>query len=286
MSLLSVQWDIDIVAQSSVIHRDDYSGAATIFTPFRREDIISPAGKRVRVPIVSGGSFRGILRRIGEGLTAAILNYETSLPTPAAHLLTNGGRLAKTTRPLTDEQERRLNDLLPQVAVFGGAASGRVLSGLLAVDKVRPEVAELAHILNRCPKGELPKALTVLGEETFTHLNDHRPHPGHPPGPDYDPATSPLGRYAVETLRAGTRLQTQTRLDNATAAQVSFFSDVLAAFADRGHLGARSAAGHGRITATITRTVKRGKLPARRVDWAGELAGRRADALSALNELT
>jgi len=131
MSLVSVHFDIDVLAQSSIVHREDYSAVGTDnFALFRREKIITPTGEVMQVPIVSGSSFRGILRRIGESLTAGVLDYEdTALPIPAAHLLTNGGRLAKSARPLTDEEERRLKTLLPQIAVFGGAASGRIMSG-------------------------------------------------------------------------------------------------------------------------------------------------------------
>ncbi|MDD4865636.1 MAG: RAMP superfamily CRISPR-associated protein [Mycobacterium sp.] len=287
MSLLSVRWDLDLVAQSSIIHRDDYSqGNATIFSLFRREEIIGAHGKRLRVPILSGNSFRGVLRRIGESLTAEILDYENSLPVPAAHLLANGGRLAKTGQPLTDEQERRLKQLLPQVAVFGGAAGGRILSGLLAVGKVLPEIAELAHLLPRPPQAEPPSAMTALSEEGFTHLDDHRLLAGQPPAPDSDRDTSPLGRYSVETLRAGTRLQTWARIDNATPTQVAFLDTVLTDFANNGHLGARSAAGHGQLSATLTRSAVRGKLPKRDADWVGELAAHRDDALAALTALT
>lgn len=286
MTLLTVEWDIDIVTRSSIIHRDDYNlGGATTFTLFRSAEIIAANGKALRVPIVSGNSFRGILRRIGERLTASILDYENSLPVPAAHLLTNGGRLAKTNKPLTDEQERRLKELLPQVAIFGGSASGRILSGLLTVSDVLPEIAELTHILPRRPAAALPAAKTVLTAEGFTHLNDHRPQASQPPRPDYD-TTSPLGRFTVETLRAGTRLQTWACLDNATPAQVSFLTDVLDVFAVRGHLGARSAVGHGQITATINPTVRRGELPADAADWQGELARNRDDAIAALAALT
>ena len=110
MSLVSIHLDIDVLAQSSIVHREDYSAVGTDnFALFRREKIITPTGEVMQVPIVSGSSFRGILRRIGESLTAGVLDYEdTALPIPAAHLLTNGGRLAKSARPLTDEEERRL----------------------------------------------------------------------------------------------------------------------------------------------------------------------------------
>jgi hypothetical protein len=286
VNTLSVRWDLDILARSSIIHRDDYKSDATLFTPFRREAIFCADGRMRRVPILSGNSFRGILRRIGEGLTAAILDYENALPVPAAHLLTNGGRLAKTSRTLSDEQERRLKELLPQVAIFGGAASGRILSGLLTVANVNPEIAELAHILDRTPATPLPTARNVLAQESFTHLNDHRTLADQPPSPDYEYKTSPLGRYEVETLRAGTRLQTFARLDYATPTQVAFFANVLAVFADSGHLGAHSTAGHGHITATINTKVLRGQLPTDDVDWAGELAANRDEALAALTALT
>lgn len=286
MTLATIQWDIDVLARSSIIHRDDYTAAGTdTFTLFRREKIVTPTGDILRVPIVSGGSFRGLLRRIGEELTATVLNYETRLPVAAAHLMTNGGRLAKAAQRLTDEQERHLKDLLPQVAVFGGAVSGRIMSGLLTVGKVLPEFAELAHILSRTPSSPVVAALGTA-EESFTHLNDQRPTANHPPHSDSADETSPLGRFGVETLPAGTRLQTWVRIDHATPTQVAFLRDVLTVFAERGHLGGRAAAGHGRITATMHAKIFRGQLPDDRTDWAAELAEHRDEAIAALSQLT
>ncbi len=288
MSLHTVRWDIDIVAQSSIVHREDYTAAGTDnFALFRREKILSPAGEILMVPIVSGSSFRGVLRRIGEQLTAAILSYEdAALPIPAAHLLTNGGRLAKSASPYTDEDERHLKSLLPQIAVFGGAASGRIMSGLLNVGKVLPEVAELTHILPRPPQsGRLP-AVRTLADESFTHLSDHRPDSNQSPRTDIDEKTSPLGRFGQETLPAGTRLQTWVHLTNATDTQTAFVRDVLTTFATHGHLGGRTAAGHGRITATTTPTVLRGHLPDDTVDWQSDLAAHRHEAITALSKIT
>jgi hypothetical protein len=289
MSLSTIAFDIDVLAQSSIVHREDYTaiGGSDNFALFRREKVITPDGAVIQVPIVSGSSFRGVLRRIGESLTAAVLNYEdAALPIPAAHLLTNGGRLAKSARPFTDEDERRLKSLVPQVAVFGGAASGRIMSGLLTVGKVLPEIAELAHILPRPPRSTPLPAVLGLAEESFSHLADHRPNADQPPRADLDDTSSPLGRFGVETLPAGTRLQTWVRIANATDVQAAFLRDVLATFADHGHLGGRIAAGHGRVTAATTTTVHRGRLPAETVDWAAEMAAHRDDAIAALSALT
>ncbi len=288
MSLVSVHFDIDVLAQSSIVHREDYSAVGTDnFALFRREKIITPTGEVMQVPIVSGSSFRGILRRIGESLTAGVLDYEdTALPIPAAHLLTNGGRLAKSARPLTDEEERRLKTLLPQIAVFGGAASGRIMSGLLTVGKVLPEIAELAHLLTRPPQSPTLPAVLGVAEESFSHLSDHRITTAGAPRADFDENSSPLGRFGVETLPAGTRLQTWVRLANATAMQAAFLRDVLADFAGHGHLGGRIAAGHGQVTATITATALRGQLPDDSTDWVAELRAHRGDAIAALTQLS
>ncbi|TEA09116.1 RAMP superfamily CRISPR-associated protein [Mycobacteroides salmoniphilum] len=288
MTLLStIAFDVDVLARSSIVHREDYSALGTdTMALFRREKIITPTGAEALVPIVSGSSFRGVLRRIGEQLTAAVLNYEGGLPVPAAHLLSNGGRLAKSARPLTDEQERTLKTLLPQIALFGGAASGRIMTGLLAVGKVLPEIAELAHILPRPPGSPLRPAVLGVADEAFTHLSDHRPSTAVAPRTDSDAATSPLGHFEVETLPAGTRLQTWARLSDATPTQTAFLIDVLTVFAERGHLGGRIAAGHGRISATITTRVLRGQLPDPAVDWAADLAAHRDEALAALTNLT
>lgn len=291
--LNTVQFDIDVLALSSIVHREDYTEAGSdTFALFRREKFLAADGTDPLVPIISGSSFRGVLRRIGEELTAAVLNYEGTLPVPAAHLLTNGGRLGKSANPLTDEQERHLRDLIPQIAVFGGSASGRMMDGMTIVSKVYPEVAELAEVLRK-PRGPLRPAALLVDSEFYTHLSDHRPDLGRRRRGDTTTGTkktSPLGRFEVETLPAGTRLQAFVLITDATDQQLGFLAQVLAAFAERGHLGGRRADGHGQIRATIDIETRRG--PHRTlteltdIDWATPLSQRRDQALDALRALT
>ncbi|WP_308194044.1 RAMP superfamily CRISPR-associated protein [Mycolicibacterium neoaurum] len=161
------------------------------------------------------------------------------------------------------------------------------MSGLLTVGKVLPETAELAHILPRPPHSTpLPAVLSLAGEH-FTHLSDYRPATSQAPTVDAGTNdSSPLGRFGIETLPAGTRLQTWVRIANATAAQLAFLRDVLTQFSTHGHLGGRIAAGHGQLTATITPVILRGTLPEHTSDWATELAAHRDEAITALTELT
>ena len=53
MSLISVHFDIDVLARSSIVHREDYSAIGTDnFALFRREKILTPTGEVILVPIV------------------------------------------------------------------------------------------------------------------------------------------------------------------------------------------------------------------------------------------
>lgn len=173
--------------------------------------------------------------------------------------------------------------------MFGGAASNRIMSGLLTVGKVLPEVAELAHILPRPPRTTPLSSVFTFAEESFTHLSDHRPRADQAPHTDGDgDTTSPLGRFDVETLPAGTVFQTGVRLANATIGQVAFMHDVLSTFASRGHLGGRIASGHGSVTAIFSNIeVERGHLPDyNTVDWQAELKAHRNEAIAALSKIT
>jgi hypothetical protein len=160
------------------------------------------------------------------------------------------------------------------------------MSGLITVGKVLPEITELAHILPRPPQTTPLPAMVSVAEESFSHLSDHRATTSLPPCTDLNENSSPLGRFGVETLPAGTRLQTWVRLTNATPIQAAFLRDVLASFANYGHLGGRIAAGHGQVTATLAATVLRGQLPEGTTNWVTELATHRDDAIAALCKLS
>lgn len=289
--LWTVVFDIEMLALSSIVFRESRPrDDADTVTLFAKEKVVSSSGEILEgVPIVSGSSFRGSLRRVSEALTAGVLNYEQRLQTPVAHLLANGGRLAKSAAPLSDEDERTLRRLLPHIALFGGAASARTMSGLVAVEKVMPEVIELEHLLgDRVAGRNLISMDLLMSEEHFSHVSDARLTSASAPsfltGED-----SVQALLSVEVMPAGTRLHSRVRLSNATDLQLSYLRAVLDEFAEVGQLGGRRAAGHGRVSATITSTVRRGPagtVDAAAADWAGDLATHRAEAIAALAALS
>jgi hypothetical protein len=123
----TVTWTGTITAVSSLTHGGETRGTITLL---RRERIRQPGGDAVYVPLISGNSFRGVLRRIGEDLLREVLGYDGQIPLAAAHALRGGGALARTAaEPLSGQRLRQLRDLVPQLGVFGCAGGGRIIDG-------------------------------------------------------------------------------------------------------------------------------------------------------------
>lgn len=282
--LISAVFDVDITATTSIVHRDDTRNATSIQSLFRREKVLTPTGEVAVVPIISGNAWRGILRRTGETLLAEVLDYEGQLTPAAAHLLRNGGFLRKSTREMTPEQERELKTLVPLIGLFGGAANARVMSGKLVVSKVVPVTADTLHLLPTAPPdAPIPASVhTILGQESTSHSNDLSA--GATVTGETGEGFSPI-RLDTETLIAGTRLSGQIRLTHATSVEYALLADILKHFATHGHLGGRTAAGHGRIHATLSPIITSGTALSG-VDWRAAVAARRDAAIIALTNLT
>src|SRR5664279_5147163 len=136
-----IRWAADLTALSSIAHGGEQLGTISLL---RREKVLLPDGQLMLVPVISGNSLRGTLRRIREDLLRSELAYDGQLTLPAAHALRGGGALAKCQGPaLTGARLSTLRELIPQVGVFGTAAGGTIVDGCLQVGKVLPVVSEL-----------------------------------------------------------------------------------------------------------------------------------------------
>ena len=294
----TVTWNGTLTATSSIAHGGQTRGTITLL---RRELIVQPDGRLVHVPIISGNSLRGRLRRIGEELLRDTLHYEGQLPLSAAHALRGGGALAKTSSaPLSGRRLADLRALIPQVGVFGCAGGGRIVDGCLQTGKVVPYLAETAHILPgthpRLPAFDATQVETYIrGDDTSAHAftdalttDQVRVDPtGQPRLDELETATCDtalLMLYRVETFPAGTRFGTWLRLDRATNLEVAFFTDVLTVFTCHGRLGGRAAIGHGQVRTDLTRTVLAGQVVD--VNWRTHLLEHRDAALTALQALS
>jgi hypothetical protein len=272
--VMTVSWWGSITAISSIHHGAQTRGTVTTL---RRELVLQPGGAGVEVPVISGNTFRGRLRRVGEELLREALAYDGLLPAGVAHALRGGGALTKTGRePLSGARLARLRQLVPQLGVFGGAGGGSIIDGSLIVHKVIPHVRETAHITGV----ESDRGVWQLTQlESYARQDDATTR-------DF-PATDGLAvggqqmRFELETFPAGTVFSTGVQLRNPSPVEVSFFVDVLAEFTARGHLGGRIGAGHGRVRVDLVCDRDLGDL----VDWRDLVAAHRDEAFTALEGL-
>lgn len=282
----TVHWDLDIYALSSISHKDDSTSTTTAL--FRREEVIQPDGTGELVPIISGNSFRGTLRRIGEELLRDVLEYEGTLSLPAAHTLRSGGALRKTKgEPLSGSRLEQARNLIPLIGVFGGNSSSTMIKGRAQIGKVVPRVKETEHIMSRPSKLPLLSHFELLGIERYSRFDDSETA-DFPSTADQDTDAeknsttgSHLMRYEVETLPAGTNFESWIRLTRATDLQVAFFTDVLAEFTATGRLGGRLSIGHGMVRVESTLSTTAGTAAAA-VDWRKHMRSVRDEALEVL----
>lgn len=290
----TITWAGTLTATSSIAHGGESRGTITLL---RRELMSTPDGL-VHVPVVSGNTLRGRLRRIGEELLRDVVGYEGLLHPAAAHALRGGGALAKTGgEPLSGNRLHRLRELVPQIGVFGAAGGGTIINGALDVGKVVPHLAETAHITGVATDRS---AFTATQLESYTRQDDSTLHDfsdvlaTQPAAVELtfsqDGSPSVSGRssegnqmlFHVETFPAGTVFSTWLRLRRPTPLEASFFQQVLDTFHADGRLGGRVNVGHGQVRSNLLMTPGTcGQLP----DWRTQVAESRDEILQALGSL-
>jgi len=282
----TVTWSGTLTARSSIAHGGETRGTITLL---RRELLILPDGSQVYVPVISGNTLRGRLRRIGEELLRDVLTYEGLLHPAAAHALRGGGQLAKTGHePLSGSRLATLRSLVPHIAVFGAAGGGTIIDGALDVGKVVPHVQETAHITGQTTTRS---AFSATQLEAYTRQDDSDRHDFAGVttltiGPDGRPdltgteTTSQL-LFNVETFPAGSAFSAWLRLRRPSELQLAYFLDVLTEFGRSGHLGGRIAIGHGLVDVD----VQPDQLVSVDVDWRDHARAHRDEILTALDGL-
>lgn len=108
--------------------------------------------RRLRVPCVSGASFKATLREHAFGHMAEVLGLQDGqIDRDKLRLLLKGGKNDAGGQTVNLDEVRRLRDLYPLLAVFGSMDGGMPVRGEVQVSQVTPWVAELvdAHLLPR-----------------------------------------------------------------------------------------------------------------------------------------
>ncbi|GEM_PF-329805 len=281
-----------MVALSSVTQWGDSVGGTEQF--LRREKVVRPVGDKVEiieVPIISGNSWRGQLRRAGMKAMLQVLQQQLGrpiiLPAPAYFLAFSGGSLTKEAgRGIDMGYERYLRSLLPLLGVFGGAVGRHIIEGKLAIHKIVPVCAEVAHLLPVFLTGDSTadppidphpqlkmSHYDLIQMEPYTRSDPAKQTPlaelflapperqlleqpkvrmvknakGEEEEIAEKPGTAQQMRYGFETIAMGTTFSCGMRLRSVTALEFESFLFALREWSKEPIIGGQSGKGHARV---------------------------------------
>lgn len=255
-------------ALSAISHMGDSTGGTTSI--FRREKI-DLGEETIDVPIISGNSFRGLLRDRGMRFMLRELG-DPELSPPAFHFLTSGGALTKeASRGIHIGQARRLRSLIPLVGVFGGACGNQILEGKLQVGKWYPICRELVDFLPLRYR-QIPGTKTGFYEKTdvhsFTRTDDAKSEKWQKFLPQEQrtlleapkvkqakdgseiaekPGTAQQMRYSQEVMIAGTKFYCWLQLQDVTDLEYEAFVSALVEWSKAPFIGGQSRHGCGEV---------------------------------------
>lgn len=276
-----------MTALTSVSHIGETYG---VQAKLRREKIVTSDGEVEEIPIISGNSLRGILRDRGMLHMLRCLGYgvneETGevqgLSLAAFYFLFSGGALTKAGgRGIDIDEARRWRELIPLVALFGGAMGNQIMPGKCKIGKVTPICAETAHLLpERFVNGRMLSIWEIVQEEAYTRRDDEkdenlrpliapqvrglleaearekRAKSGTPLDVAGETGQKQQMRYFVETLAAGTEFFWELSLDDVSPCEFDAMAITLAEFAKAPYIGGKSGVGLGKVSIRFDKWIE------------------------------
>lgn len=236
---VSVKIPLKMTALAPISHNSDERAGNTAF--FRTMAIAIPGGDTATVPVISGNSLRGQLRRFAVRRMLADLGApQGALPPPLYHFFFSGGSIAKgdTKAPLAITAINALRAELPIIGLFGGTWAGTILPSCLRVGWIWPVCIETEHLTG---EGGAPAA-GLLTTAMFTRRDD-----GEAEVADGEDDASAQMIFDVELLKAGAELRGFVEVERATEIEIAFLSAVLGDWLANPRLGGQAARGMGGV---------------------------------------
>lgn len=213
---------------------------------FRRTPIALPDGRHVPVPVVSGNSLRGTLRRLVMRELFDVTEIRAALAdAPKAYerlyaALANGGHLEGSEASIDPKARAELRAALPPLGAFGAALYTYLLAGRFEAGFLWPVCRETAEAGVVSPStGSLAYAEDLVVEHTHVRHIDRDDHDGS--------VVTPMPT-TCEVLVTGTVLESHIvlrRCSPVEAACVAHGASLLTT------IGAKASAGLGRVRVDI-----------------------------------
>jgi hypothetical protein len=143
-----IRYEFILEAESAIAHHSETFGNSAVLMDRR---VRQRDGSFVRVPVVTADTMRHGMREAAAYalLDAAGLLSAGALGEAALRLLFAGGMVTGRgdAGAISLDQYRRMSDLIPSIALFGGCADNRVIPGRLFVDDAQLACVETSHHL-------------------------------------------------------------------------------------------------------------------------------------------
>jgi hypothetical protein len=197
--------------------------------------------KKTMVPVISGNSIRGVLRRLIMADMLEHLEY-TLENIKVYHILFSGGSLESVESDagyLNLETRKKIRETLPPLSLLGTSMGNQMPSGKLEVDFALPICSELAAFLPA--QYQENRSIYEIQDHDFTTRRDDLR------------AEREEGERAVqmkvdfEILIPGTRFYHRFTLRDADDIERSAFGQMLALWGTRPHIGGKAAIGFGDV---------------------------------------
>lgn len=251
---------------------DEKTGNVSLF---RRHRVIDPTtGRAHLVPFVSGNSIRGMWRDMVFGRLLGLVGLTFAEMAPRrAHALLAGGTIAAGTDTAKVDvgQRRRARAICPAWDLLGGTIDGQLMGGVISVHDAVVVCRESAWMLRHqlaadVQLDEFRASLKPADELTQLRLLTRHAHRDIPDAGDMQMFVN------TEALLPGTQLFHSLAVHGIEAVSPitkACLADLLETFALRGHVGAKTAAGHGIVAFDAYTSSDGALLPpaAEYVDW-------------------
>lgn len=231
-----VKLEVYYRADEYISHGDE-ENLSTI-TPFRRQKVMYE-GDLIEIPIVTGNSVRGKLRRIASKRLLDILNVK-SLSPKLYHVLFTGGALTDAEEVVDVGFIKKTRRLLPCLSLFGAAVGNVIISGRISVGFVFPIGKETEKFTGEKSEHSVFEFLELV---FYTRKEDYE----HEESSTEISETAQM-KYEIETLVPGTRFKQYIVLATNDEIELACFRDTWEQFAKDPRLGGQSRVGHGRVT--------------------------------------
>jgi hypothetical protein len=222
-----------LTAKTPIHHGGDESTGAR--STLRRMKYIVD-GKRIDIPVISGNSIRGVLRRTIMAHMLETIRYGQLKSLKTYHMLFAGGTLESVSSDdsgnLNLELRRYMRDSIPALSVFGSAIGNQMIEGKMKCGFAIPQCCELGT-------GDI-SIYGTLADDFTTRRDDL-----HGEREEGEAAHQMI--VNIETFAPGTKFNHMFTLLDCNEIESGVLAMALALWDERPYAGGKSSIGYGEL---------------------------------------